>query len=174
MNTVRNMTPFSYLWKTLLKLLKQRKLLKFSSSKRSSVCWALQDSKPHAESAAVNLSQALPKGCYKPVKPGRVNSDKKQVKRDCEVERKGWHEGNKKSLNQNAFLLCPLRAKGISNIKRQSNKNIVHVVEATQIPGFALMCCFWCITHSSSRNMNSLLLWHIPSLEIVLLSWLCT
>lgn len=53
------------------------------------MCQALQDCKSHAESAAVKLSQALPKGWYKPVKPGRVHSDKKQVKRDCEVERKG-------------------------------------------------------------------------------------
>lgn len=166
--------PLSPTWKNfLLKLLKQRKLLNFSSSKSSSVSQALQDCNSHAESAAVNLSQALPKGCYKPVKPGRVHSNKKQVKRDCKVERggRGWHEGSKNSLNQNAFLLCPFRAKGISNIERQSNENIAHMVEDTQTPGFALMCCFWCITHSSPRKMNrSLLLWPIPSPETVLLA----
>lgn len=63
--------------------------MNFSSSKSFSVSRALQDCKSHAESAAVNLSKALPKGCYKPVKPGRVHSNKKQVKRDCKVERGG-------------------------------------------------------------------------------------
>lgn len=106
--------PLSPTWKNfLLKLLKQRKLLNFSSSKSSSVSRALQDCNSHAESAAVNLSQALPKGCYKPVKPGRVHSNKKQVKRDCKVERggKGMTWRQQKFPESKRFPPLPIQSK---------------------------------------------------------------
>lgn len=121
--------PLSPTWKNfLLKLLKQKKPLKFSSSKSSSVSQALQDCKCHAQSAAVNVSQAFPKGCYKPVKSGRVHSDKKQVKGECKAER-GEEDDMKAGKILWIKMLSPSAhsEQNISAVSRDRVMKILHI-----------------------------------------------
>lgn len=128
---------------------------------------ALQDCKSHAKSAAVHLSQALPKGCYKPVKPVRVHSDKKTSQERLKLKGRDDMKAAKNTCIK-MFSSSALREQKVLAILRDRAIRILHIWWKTLRSQVLLWCVAFDYLFVIKKDELQPILWPSPSLETVL------